>query len=86
MPWRQVRGKMLARRGEHAEAQQLAREAVTIGDDTHLLDTQGDTYADLAEVPCLAPSPMRRSRPSSRRSNATSARATSPWPHGCASG
>jgi tetratricopeptide (TPR) repeat protein len=50
MVWRQVRGKVLARRGEHAEAQQNAREAVTIGDDTDLLDMQGDAYAELAEV------------------------------------
>ena len=50
MLWRQVKGKVLARRGEHAEAQRLAREAVTIGDDTELLDMQGDASADLAEV------------------------------------
>jgi class 3 adenylate cyclase len=50
MLWRQVRGKVLARRGEHAEAQRLAREAVTIGDDTEMLDTQADAYADLGEV------------------------------------
>jgi tetratricopeptide (TPR) repeat protein len=54
MLWRQVRAKMLARRGEHAEAQRLAREAVTIGDETDILDMQGDTYADLAEVLLLA--------------------------------
>jgi tetratricopeptide (TPR) repeat protein len=54
MLWRQVRGKVLARRGEHAEAQRLAREAVTIGDDTDLLDEQGATYADLGEVLLLA--------------------------------
>jgi class 3 adenylate cyclase/tetratricopeptide (TPR) repeat protein len=50
MEWRQVKGKVLARRGEHAEAQRLAGEAVTIADDTDLLDQQGATYADLAEV------------------------------------
>jgi tetratricopeptide (TPR) repeat protein len=50
MLWRQVRGKVLARRGEHAEAQRLAREAVAIADDTDQLDRQGDAYADLAEV------------------------------------
>jgi tetratricopeptide (TPR) repeat protein len=50
MLWREVRGKVLARRGEHAEAQRLAGEAVTIGDDTDLLDGQGQAYADLAEV------------------------------------
>ena len=50
MLWRQVKGKVLARRSEHAEAQRLAREAVTIGDDTDLLDPHADAYADLAEV------------------------------------
>jgi class 3 adenylate cyclase/tetratricopeptide (TPR) repeat protein len=50
MLWRQVRGKVLARRGKHAEAQRVAREAVAIADDTDMLDGQGDAYADLAEV------------------------------------
>jgi tetratricopeptide (TPR) repeat protein len=57
MLWRQARAKVLARRGEHAEAQRLAREAVTIGDDTDLLDTQGGAYADLAEVLLLGGKP-----------------------------
>jgi tetratricopeptide (TPR) repeat protein len=48
---------VLARRGEHAEAQRLARQAVTIGNDTDRLDTQGDAYADLAEVLLLARKP-----------------------------
>jgi tetratricopeptide (TPR) repeat protein len=50
MVWRQVKGKVHARRDEHTEAQRLAREAVAIGDDTELLDTQADAYADLGEV------------------------------------
>jgi len=50
MLWRQVRGKLLARRGEHTEAEQLAREAVAIGANTEALNDQGDAYADLAEV------------------------------------
>ena len=50
MLWRQVRAKVLARRGEHAEAERLAREAVTIGEGTDMLNGQGDAYADLAEV------------------------------------
>ena len=48
--WRQVRAKVLARRGEHAEAERLAREAVTISEKTGFLDGQGDAYADLGEV------------------------------------
>jgi class 3 adenylate cyclase/tetratricopeptide (TPR) repeat protein len=47
---RQVRAKVLARRGEHAEAERLAREAVAIGDGTDALNWQGDANADLAEV------------------------------------
>jgi tetratricopeptide (TPR) repeat protein len=54
MLWRQVRAKVLARRGEHAAAERLAREAVAIGEDTDMLDAQGDTYADLAEVLLVA--------------------------------
>ena len=50
MLWRQVRAKVLARRGEYAEAEQLAREAIAIGQDTDMLDAQADTYADLGEV------------------------------------
>ena len=42
--------KVLARRGEHAEAERLAREAVAIGDGTDMLNPQGDANADLAEV------------------------------------
>jgi class 3 adenylate cyclase/tetratricopeptide (TPR) repeat protein len=50
MLWRQVRAKVRACRGEHAEAERLAREAVTIGEGTDGLNWQGDAYADLAEV------------------------------------
>jgi class 3 adenylate cyclase/tetratricopeptide (TPR) repeat protein len=57
MLWRQVKAKMLARRGEHAEAERLAREAVAIGEKTDLLDAQGDAYADLGEVLSLAGKP-----------------------------
>ena len=54
MIWRQVRAKVLARRGEHAEAERLAREAVAIGEGTDSLIGQGDANADLAEVLLLA--------------------------------
>jgi tetratricopeptide (TPR) repeat protein len=52
--WRRVRAKVLARRGEHAEAEQLAREAVAISERTDQLVVQGDVYVDLAEVLSLA--------------------------------
>jgi class 3 adenylate cyclase/tetratricopeptide (TPR) repeat protein len=54
---RQVRAKVLARRGDHLEAEQLAREAVALGDETEMLDMQGDAYTDLAEVLALADRP-----------------------------
>jgi class 3 adenylate cyclase/tetratricopeptide (TPR) repeat protein len=47
---RQVRAKLLARRGEPTKAERLAREAVAIGEGTDCLNWQGDAYADLAEV------------------------------------
>jgi tetratricopeptide (TPR) repeat protein len=55
--WRAVRAKVLARRGEHAEAERIAREAVALSDETDQLDMQGDAYADLAEVLVLADRP-----------------------------
>ena len=55
--WRRVRAKVLARRGEHAEAERLAREAVAISEKTDQLVVQGDVYADLAEVILLAGKP-----------------------------
>jgi hypothetical protein len=54
MLWRRISAKVLARRGEHAEAERLAREAVAICDGTEMLDAQGDVYADTAEVLLLA--------------------------------
>ena len=50
MLWRQARARVLAVRGEAGEAERLAREAVAIGNETDLVDAQGDAYADLAEV------------------------------------
>ena len=54
MLWRQVRAKVLARRGEHADAERLGREAAAIGEGTDFLNGQGDANADLAEVLSLA--------------------------------
>jgi tetratricopeptide (TPR) repeat protein len=48
--WRQVRAKVLVRRGEPAEAERLALEAVAICKRTDGLNWQGDAYSDLAEV------------------------------------
>jgi len=47
---RQVEALLLAHRGEHARAEQTAREAVEIIEQTDGLNYQGDAYCDLAEV------------------------------------
>jgi tetratricopeptide (TPR) repeat protein len=57
MLWRQAKAKVLARRGEHAEAERLAREAVAMCDETDMLNAQGDVYADRGEVLVLAGKP-----------------------------
>ena len=48
--WRQVRAKVLARRGESVEAERLAREAVVNAESTDRLNMQGDALRALAEV------------------------------------
>ncbi len=55
--WRRAWAKVLARRGEHGEAERLARQAVATCDQTDALNTQGGAYADLAEVLVLAGKP-----------------------------
>jgi class 3 adenylate cyclase/tetratricopeptide (TPR) repeat protein len=52
--WRQARARVLARRGEHDEAERLARQAVAIAVATSFIVGQADTYADLGEVLWLA--------------------------------
>lgn len=48
--WRRVRGKLLARRGEIAEADRLAREAIRLSDTTDALNHQARARLDLAQV------------------------------------
>jgi tetratricopeptide (TPR) repeat protein len=48
--WRQTQALVLASRGEHGEAERLAREAVAIIGETDALSLQGDALWDLAEV------------------------------------
>jgi class 3 adenylate cyclase/tetratricopeptide (TPR) repeat protein len=50
MLWRRARAKVLARRGDHAEAAGLVRDAVALSEGTDGLDAQGDAYADLGDV------------------------------------
>jgi hypothetical protein len=54
MLWRQVRARILARRGEHAKAEQLARDAVSLAGETDMLNFHGNALADLADVYALA--------------------------------
>ena len=54
MLWREAQAKVLAHRGQHADAERLAREAVEIGEKTEALNALADTYADLGEVLTLA--------------------------------
>lgn len=48
--WRQVQALVDGRRSQHTEAEQLAREAVTISERTDGLNLQGDALCDLAQV------------------------------------
>ncbi len=57
MLWRQVRAKLLARGGQHAAADRLAREAVALGEETDMLNWHANALADLAEVLVLAGRP-----------------------------
>jgi tetratricopeptide (TPR) repeat protein len=55
--WRDVTANVLALRGEHAEAERLAREAVEIAEATDMLVATGETYLYLADVLRLAGRP-----------------------------
>jgi class 3 adenylate cyclase len=48
--WRQVQALVCSQRGEHEEAERLAREAVALAERTDALNVQADALCDLAEV------------------------------------
>ena len=48
--WRSVRAKILARRGELEQAEELGREVVELADNTDFPDLKASTSLDLAEV------------------------------------
>ena len=54
MLWRQARAKVLARRGEHGKAEELARESVALAEKTDMINFHANALADLAEVYALA--------------------------------
>lgn len=54
---RQVRAKLLARRGDLVEAERLAREAVALGDPTDAPDAKAAVRRDLATVLAAAGKP-----------------------------
>ncbi|MFL5942828.1 MAG: AAA family ATPase [Gaiellaceae bacterium] len=51
--WRSIRAKVYARTGRQAEAEALAREAVTLFAETDMVDYRAHALADLAEVLAL---------------------------------
>jgi tetratricopeptide (TPR) repeat protein len=55
--WRRVRAKLMARRGDLAQAERLAREAVATAERTDYLELTADAHADLAEVLQIAGKP-----------------------------
>jgi len=52
--WRCAAGKLLARRGEAAEAQRLLRDGIRLSDTTDALNQQARTRLDLAQVIAIA--------------------------------
>jgi DNA-binding SARP family transcriptional activator/tetratricopeptide (TPR) repeat protein len=52
--WRSTRAKVFARRGDHTEAERLAREAIEIAEGSDFLLAHADALADLSEVHELA--------------------------------
>ncbi len=54
MRWRAVLARILARRGEHGDAERLAREAVALVEATEYLDSHAGTLMALADVLRLA--------------------------------
>jgi tetratricopeptide (TPR) repeat protein len=50
MIWRQVQALVCSHRGQHEEAERLAREAVAIAERTDGLSMQAEALCDLAEV------------------------------------
>jgi tetratricopeptide (TPR) repeat protein len=55
--WRGARSMVLARRGDFAEAERLARDAVRVSDGSEFLFVRADARTDLAEVLRLAGRP-----------------------------
>src|SRR5437763_201567 len=54
MRWRQVRAKLLARAGEHAEAETMARAAVSRAAGTDMINWHAGALVDLAEPLSIA--------------------------------
>ena len=57
--WRGVSAKLLAQRGQHAEAETLGREAVELVAQTDFLGHHGDALLDLGEVLALGREPQK---------------------------
>ena len=64
--WRSARARVLAARGEAAEAEQLAREAIELANRTEWLDLHADALTDLADVFRLLGRPQDAKEPMAR--------------------
>ena len=60
--WRSAEAKILARRGAYAEADRLAREAVTLAEQTDVTALRDQAHVDLAEVLQLTGAPGEATR------------------------
>ena len=74
--WRSVRAKILARRGELEQAEELGREVVELAANTDFPDLKASTSLDLAEVLTRPARRMRQWSSSIGRGSSTSGRAT----------
>jgi class 3 adenylate cyclase len=54
MLWRQVRARLHARAGRPSEGEQLAREAVSLGEETEMLNWHAHALVDLGDICVLA--------------------------------
>jgi len=84
--WRELRALVLANRGEHAEAERLAREAVDRAERSEQVNSQADAYFDLGVVLRVAgrpdeavPAATRARELYQHKGNLVSARRVQDW-------
>ena len=77
MLWREAQARVHALRGEHAEAEHFAREAISLIEGSDDAIFRPDAWVTLARSSHWEGRPTRPKRRSKRRSTATSERGTS---------